>query len=99
MATFLRTAARSRSVLSRSFAQPASRMAPTALRRHYASAAASAVAAVNEEQAFFPDEPTAPIVKTQIPGPESSREIERLGKIFDTRSLNMMANYQQSYGN
>jgi 4-aminobutyrate aminotransferase/(S)-3-amino-2-methylpropionate transaminase len=99
MATFLRNAARSRSVLPRSLLQPASRVAPIALQRRYASAAASAVAAVNDEQSFFPDEPTAPIVKTQIPGPESSREIERLGKIFDTRSLNMMANYQQSYGN
>jgi len=57
------------------------------------------VAADNGEQPFFPDEPRAPIVKTQIPGPESAKAIERLSKVFDTRSLNMMTNYQQSYGN
>jgi 4-aminobutyrate aminotransferase/(S)-3-amino-2-methylpropionate transaminase len=51
------------------------------------------------EQAFFPDEPSQPIVKTQIPGPESKKAIERLSKVTDTRSLNMMANYQHSYGN
>jgi len=99
MASLLRTAGRTRSVLPRSFAQPASRIAPIALQRRYASAAATAVAADNGEQAFFPDEPTAPIVKTQIPGPESSKATERLSKVFDTRSLNMMTNYQRSYGN
>jgi 4-aminobutyrate aminotransferase/(S)-3-amino-2-methylpropionate transaminase len=51
------------------------------------------------EQAFFPDEPRQPIVKTEIPGPESKKAIERLSKVFDTRSLNMMADYSRSYGN
>ncbi|KAF1961281.1 4-aminobutyrate aminotransferase [Byssothecium circinans] len=99
MAYLLRTAGRAHPVLARSIARPASRIAPIALSRQYASAAASAVAADNGEQAFFPDEPTTPIVKTPIPGPKSKDAIERLGKVFDTRSLNMMVDYGRSYGN
>ncbi|KAK5174837.1 4-aminobutyrate transaminase, partial [Cryomyces antarcticus] len=34
-----------------------------------------------------------------IPGPKSVEAIKHLDKVFDTRSLNMMANYQNSYGN
>jgi 4-aminobutyrate aminotransferase/(S)-3-amino-2-methylpropionate transaminase len=60
---------------------------PVALRRHYAS------------QAYFPDEPAQPTVKTTIPGPESTKAIETLSKVFDTRSLNMMADYTKSHGN
>jgi len=60
----------------------------TALHPRHASAAA-----------FFPDEPAEPIVKTAIPGPRSKEEIERLSRVFDTRSLNMMADYSKSYGN
>lgn len=77
-------------------------MRPTAqaLRRQYASAAAAAAVSSDAgEQPFFPDEPSQPIVRTQIPGPKSKAAIERLSKVTDTRSLNMMANYQQSYGN
>ena len=96
MAYLLRTAGRARSSIVR---PTGSTIAPTALRRQYASAAAAAVAADNGEQAFFPDEPSAPIVKTQMPGPKSKAAIARLSKVTDTRSLNMMANYQQSYGN
>ncbi|KAJ4289552.1 4-aminobutyrate transaminase [Kalmusia sp. IMI 367209] len=100
MASLLRTARCARPALSPSAAaRPAARLAPIALRRRYASAAASAVAADNSTPSLFPDEPTGPIVKTQIPGPKSKAAIERLSKVFDTRSLNMMANYSQSYGN
>ncbi|KPI42475.1 4-aminobutyrate aminotransferase [Cyphellophora attinorum] len=49
--------------------------------------------------AFFPDEPSGPQVNTAIPGPKSKEAIAKLHEVFDTRSLNMMANYQQSYGN
>jgi len=48
---------------------------------------------------FFPDEPAAPVVKTAIPGPQSKKAIEELDKVFDTRSLNMLADYQKSFGN
>lgn len=51
------------------------------------------------EQPFFPDEPTGPIMRTQIPGPQSKKAIAHLDSVFDTRSLNMMVNYQNSFGN
>ena len=51
------------------------------------------------EQPFFPDEPVRPHIRTAIPGPMSKKAIEDLNKVFDTRSLNMMANYQNSFGN
>lgn len=99
MAYLLRTAGRARSI-GRPTAQAASKVAPTTLRRQYASsAAAAAVSSDGGEQSLFPGEPSQPIVKTQIPGPKSKAAIERLSKVTDTRSLNMMANYQQSYGN
>ncbi|KAF2471337.1 4-aminobutyrate aminotransferase [Lindgomyces ingoldianus] len=99
MASLLKTVSRSRLAFSRSIAGPATRISPIALHRKYASAAASAVAPETSEQVFFPDEPTGPIVKTSIPGPQSMKAIEKLSKVFDTRSLNMMTNYGSSYGN
>ncbi|PQE03862.1 4-aminobutyrate aminotransferase protein [Rutstroemia sp. NJR-2017a BBW] len=67
--------------------------------RSYATATAFKSSEASGEQPFFPDEPSAPVVKTAIPGPESKKAIEELDKVFDTRSLNMLANYQKSYGN
>ena len=97
MASLVRTAARSRAIIPRTNTHTVSR-ATIALKRQYATAAA-AVATDNGEQPFFPDEPRLPIVQTQIPGPKSQKAIERLSKVFDTRSLNMMADYSRSYGN
>lgn len=51
------------------------------------------------EQPFFPDEPFKPHMRTAVPGPQSKKAIEELDKVFDTRSINMMANYQNSFGN
>lgn len=51
------------------------------------------------QQPFFTSEPEGPTVKTAIPGPKSKAAIEELNKVFDTRSLNMLANYEQSIGN
>ncbi|EXJ83911.1 4-aminobutyrate aminotransferase [Capronia coronata CBS 617.96] len=51
------------------------------------------------EASFLPDEPVGPKVVTPIPGPKSQEHIAELNKVFDTRSLNMLANYQKSYGN
>lgn len=48
---------------------------------------------------FFPEEPTAPTIRTSIPGPVSTNAIKELDKVFDTRSLNMIANYNESFGN
>lgn len=69
-----------------------------------ASAPAAAFAQPTHSEAmydapYFPDEPTGPIVRTPIPGPESKKAIAHLDSVFDTRSLNMMANYQKSLGN
>ena len=71
-----------------------------ASRRPYASAAAAVASSdSNGEQPFFSEEPQNPILKTTIPGPQSSKAIERLNKVFETRSLNMMADYYASIGN
>jgi 4-aminobutyrate aminotransferase/(S)-3-amino-2-methylpropionate transaminase len=100
MASLLRTAGRARPAYLNINAQNASRITPNAFRRRYASAAAAAAMPdTTGKQPFFPDEPTGPIIQTQIPGPESKKAIEKLGKVFDTRSLNMMADYSRSYGN
>lgn len=44
-------------------------------------------------------EPSAPSVKTEIPGPKAKEQIADLDKVFDTRSLNMLTDYTQSIGN
>ncbi|KAK6843695.1 hypothetical protein PG987_004555 [Apiospora arundinis] len=48
---------------------------------------------------LLPGEPEAPVLKTAIPGPKSQEKIAELDKVFDTRSLNMLADYTQSFGN
>lgn len=48
---------------------------------------------------FYPGEPEKPELKTAIPGPKSQEHIAKLDKVFDTRSLNMLADYTQSFGN
>jgi 4-aminobutyrate aminotransferase/(S)-3-amino-2-methylpropionate transaminase len=68
-------------------------------RRPASTAAAMKESSSSEVRPFFPDEPTAPIVKTAIPGPKSKAAIAELTKIYDTQALNLMANYQKSYGN
>jgi 4-aminobutyrate aminotransferase/(S)-3-amino-2-methylpropionate transaminase len=109
MATLLRTSGGLRSLSSR-LTPPAARISLRTLasasvsRRGGASAAASAFdssssSSSTSDTAFFPDEPTGPRVTTPIPGPNAKRALEELDKVFDTRSLNMMANYQHSYGN
>lgn len=44
-------------------------------------------------------EPSAPSVKTAIPGPKAKEQIADLDKVFDTRSLNMLTDYKSSVGN
>lgn len=62
-------------------------------------AAAILPSASSINEAFFPDEPQGPTIRTAIPGPESKKAIGHLNTIFDIRSLNMLANYQNSFGN
>lgn len=44
-------------------------------------------------------EPSAPSVKTAIPGPKAKEQIADLNKVFDTRALNMITDYDASLGN
>ncbi|KAK5702921.1 4-aminobutyrate transaminase [Elasticomyces elasticus] len=102
MASILRTAARLQPTLLRTTVRPVTRRTmASATTPKKATAAAMQQSSHSEmsEQPYFPDEPARPIVRTQIPGPESKKAIAALDKVFDTRSLNMMANYQNSFGN
>ncbi|KAM9986666.1 hypothetical protein ACTFIY_011093 [Dictyostelium cf. discoideum] len=47
----------------------------------------------------FPGEYKEPIVKTQIPGPQSKALIERLNKLQDPRAAHFFADYANSRGN
>lgn len=51
------------------------------------------------EDTFFPNEPQAPDVRTEIPGPKSKKAIQDLDRVFDTRSVSLLANYNKSIGN
>lgn len=88
MSSFLRTASRLQPCASRAIARPSAAIV-TPISRQYASAA----------KPFFSDEPTGPTVKGSIPGPNGTKAIQKLDKVFDTRSLNLMADYPSSYGN
>lgn len=48
---------------------------------------------------FYEGEPDAPTIKTAIPGPRTKELVNDLEQVFDTRSLNMMADYNKSVGN
>lgn len=50
-------------------------------------------------KAFFQGEPDAPVLKTKIPGAQSAKKIAELSEVFDTRAVNMMADYPKSVGN
>ncbi|PBP24890.1 4-aminobutyrate aminotransferase [Diplocarpon rosae] len=69
--------------------------------RPYSAAAAAAVkpSEPSSHAPFFSNEPAGPTIKTTIPGPKNKAAIEDLDKVFDTRSLNMLANYEESLGN
>ncbi|KAK4580491.1 4-aminobutyrate transaminase [Recurvomyces mirabilis] len=103
MAIFMRTAMRAGVRASTMRASP---MVVRSMASATTPKKATAAAAMQQQpsperfdQPFFPDEPYGPIVRTAIPGPESKKAIAHLDKVFDTRSLNMMANYTKSLGN
>ena len=52
-----------------------------------------------ENASVFPSEPTNPAVRTTIPGPRWQHAISELDSVFDTRSLNMLVDYDKSRGN
>ncbi|KAL6940782.1 hypothetical protein ACO0QE_004699 [Hanseniaspora vineae] len=48
----------------------------------------------------YPKEPTAPVVQTtEIPGPESKKQLTQLSGKFDTRPCYFMCDYEKSNGN
>ena len=82
------------------FRPVAARLLATKTEPVRASAATAQVAyETPPSNAFFADEPAGPMIRTEIPGPKSKQAIADLNRVFDTRSLNMLTNYQQSYGN
>jgi len=48
---------------------------------------------------YYDWEPEGPSVKTEIPGPKAKAAIAELHEVFDTRSLNMLTDFQNSSGN
>ena len=99
MATSIRNAARLPSLVPFSLAFPSVRSVTKTARPAANVAAALKPQASLIEEPFFPAEPHGPTIHTAIPGPESKKAIEHLDRVFDIRSLNMMANYQNSFGN
>ncbi|KAI1107220.1 4-aminobutyrate aminotransferase [Jackrogersella minutella] len=72
---------------------------PATLTRTRALTRQSSVSLARMAHTFSVPEPDAPEVKTAIPGPASKKYIDKLDKVFDTRSLNMLADYTKSAGN
>ncbi|GMM31498.1 hypothetical protein DAMA08_042430 [Martiniozyma asiatica (nom. inval.)] len=48
---------------------------------------------------YFPEEPTAPEVKTAIPGPASQAQLAELSKVYDTKAAYFVTDYYKSLGN
>jgi 4-aminobutyrate aminotransferase / (S)-3-amino-2-methylpropionate transaminase len=44
-------------------------------------------------------EPEGPTLKGALPGPKAKEATAQLDKVFDTRSVNMLADYTKSHGN
>jgi 4-aminobutyrate aminotransferase/(S)-3-amino-2-methylpropionate transaminase len=65
-------------------------------KRSFSNVGAARMAAA---KSFHKDEPAAPILKTNVPGPNAAKAIKELDDVFETRSINMMADYTQSVGN
>lgn len=48
---------------------------------------------------YYEGEPEGPVVKTEVPGPNSRKEIEELNEVFDTRALSLLTDYTKCSGN
>lgn len=57
------------------------------------------MATASSNAPFFPSEPTSPLVKTEIPGPNSQAILKDLNTVFDTNNVNMLTDFDQSIGN
>lgn len=76
----------------------AARLQPAA-RRALAARGVQARGYAGAAQPLFAGEPAGPSMKTQIPGPKAQEHIAALNGVFDTRAVNMLADYSQSKGN
>ena len=99
MASSIRSPARLPFLIRPSLANPYVRSVATTPRPAANVAAELKPQASLNGEPFFPAEPHGPTIHTAIPGPESKKAIKHLDRVFDIRSLNMMANYQNSFGN
>ena len=102
MASVFRAAARLRPLSKSTAPSRTAPLRPVTARSQYRTTATAAQAGHDRsslDAPFFADEPAGPRVRTPIPGPESKKAIANLDRVFNVRGLNMMANYQQSYGN
>lgn len=48
---------------------------------------------------YYEGEPEGPVVKTEVPGPNSRKEIKELNEVFDTRALSLLTDYTKCSGN
>ncbi|CAK7568564.1 MAG: 4-aminobutyrate transaminase [Sporothrix epigloea] len=60
---------------------------------------ASFSSAADLQSTLLAGEPNGPSIKTAIPGPKAKAVADNLGEVFDTRALNMLADYRKSHGN
>ncbi|SPN98388.1 probable 4-aminobutyrate transaminase [Cephalotrichum gorgonifer] len=77
--------------------RPAIAPALSTLRRR--TMATSSIRMASQAAPFYEGEPEAPVMKTEIPGPVSKKEIADLDKVFDTRALSLLTDYTKSIGN
>ncbi|EPE10323.1 4-aminobutyrate aminotransferase [Ophiostoma piceae UAMH 11346] len=101
--------------LARSFIKPTSSFsssfsAPASLRRPVISLSSStstvhrimssaSISSVDQLSTLLAAEPQAPSVSTAVPGPKAKAIAADLDVVFDTRALNMVADYRKSHGN
>ncbi|KAF5093216.1 hypothetical protein D0Z03_002504 [Geotrichum reessii] len=48
---------------------------------------------------YYPNEPTGPLMKTSLPGPENQKALTKLSKVFDARAAYFVVDYYKSNGN
>jgi 4-aminobutyrate aminotransferase/(S)-3-amino-2-methylpropionate transaminase len=77
----------------------AAKLQPAARSAFKAAVSQQARGYAGAAQPLFTGEPSGPVVKTQIPGPKTQEAIDELNEVFDTRSINMLADYTKSKGN
>ncbi|KAJ2965937.1 hypothetical protein NQ176_g10381 [Zarea fungicola] len=65
----------------------------------YAVSRQAVVRPMSTASKVFQNEPQKPAVKTVIPGPQSKAALEKLEKVFDTRSMNFVVDYDKCTGN